>query len=134
MLNTQEALLSILDEIDIAYQNHEHPAVFTVEEADKHHDGIDGAHEVAQPCDMIVWILFQERLFAALLFFSFCLQAETFLLCKPSFLRQSARLSFPLANAFLAEKLLAFVRLSFRLSTGCSSVCIGPSSEIAKVA
>ena len=44
MLKTQEELLNVLDEINIAYKNHEHPAVYTVEEADKHHEGIDGAH------------------------------------------------------------------------------------------
>ncbi len=44
MLQTQEELLSVLDKIGIDYINHEHPAVFTVEEADLHHDGIDGVH------------------------------------------------------------------------------------------
>ena len=44
MLKTQEELLSLLDEIGIEYTNHEHPAVFTVEEADLHQEGIEGAH------------------------------------------------------------------------------------------
>jgi len=44
MLQTQDALLKILDEIGITYTNHEHPAVFTVEEAAEHSDGIEGAH------------------------------------------------------------------------------------------
>ncbi len=44
MLQTQEELLGVLDENGIAYVNHEHPAVYTVEEADRHHEGIDGAH------------------------------------------------------------------------------------------
>jgi Ala-tRNA(Pro) deacylase len=44
MLQTQEELLSELDKIGISYTNHEHPAVFTVEEADLHHEGIDGVH------------------------------------------------------------------------------------------
>ena len=44
MLKTQEELLNKLNQLDIEYQNHEHPAVFTVEEAKLHHDGIDGAH------------------------------------------------------------------------------------------
>jgi len=44
MLQTQEKLLKILDEIGITYTNHEHPAVFTVEEAAQHSEGIEGAH------------------------------------------------------------------------------------------
>ena len=44
MLQTQEELLHVLDKIGIDYTNHEHPAVYTVEEADLHHDGIDGVH------------------------------------------------------------------------------------------
>ena len=44
MLQTQEELLNVLTHIGIEYTNHEHPAVFTVEQADQHHDGIDGAH------------------------------------------------------------------------------------------
>jgi len=44
MLQTQEELLSVLTQAGIEYTNHEHPAVFTVEEADLHHEGIDGVH------------------------------------------------------------------------------------------
>ena len=44
MLQTQEELLSILDELKIEYVNTQHPAVFTVEEADRHHQGIEGVH------------------------------------------------------------------------------------------
>jgi len=44
MLQTQEELLAVLDQIGIQYTNHEHPAVYTVEEADLHHEGIDGVH------------------------------------------------------------------------------------------
>ena len=44
MLQTQEELLNILDELKINYTNHEHPAVFTVEEAARHSEGIEGAH------------------------------------------------------------------------------------------
>lgn len=36
-------IFNILDELDIKYEKHEHPAVFTVEEAEKHARG-DGAH------------------------------------------------------------------------------------------
>ena len=44
MLKTQEELLNVLDKIGIEYTNHEHPAVYTVEEADRHHEGIEGIH------------------------------------------------------------------------------------------
>jgi Ala-tRNA(Pro) deacylase len=44
ILHTQKELLSVLEKNNIEYKNHEHPAVFTVEEADKHHKGIDGVH------------------------------------------------------------------------------------------
>jgi Ala-tRNA(Pro) deacylase len=44
MLETQKELLETLDTIGIKYENHEHPAVYTVEEADMHHDGIEGVH------------------------------------------------------------------------------------------
>jgi Ala-tRNA(Pro) deacylase len=44
MLQTQEELLNVLTQIDIGYTNHEHPAVYTVEEANLHHEGIDGVH------------------------------------------------------------------------------------------
>ncbi|MCP4394266.1 MAG: prolyl-tRNA synthetase associated domain-containing protein [Alphaproteobacteria bacterium] len=44
MLKTQDELLEVLSKIGIEYTNHEHPAVFTVKEADEHQDGIEGAH------------------------------------------------------------------------------------------
>ncbi len=44
MIKTQEEFLNVLSQIGIEYTNHEHPAVFTVEEADMHHEGIDGVH------------------------------------------------------------------------------------------
>ncbi len=44
MIKTQEEFLNVLSQIGIEYTNHEHPAVFTVEEADLHHEGIDGVH------------------------------------------------------------------------------------------
>ena len=44
MLQSQDELLAVLSRIGIEYTNHEHPAVYTVEEADKHHDGIEGVH------------------------------------------------------------------------------------------
>lgn len=44
MLQTQEELLNILDDLNINYTNHEHPAVFTVEQAARHSEGIEGAH------------------------------------------------------------------------------------------
>ena len=44
MLKTQEELLAVLTKIGIDYVNHEHPAVFTVEEANLHHEGIEGVH------------------------------------------------------------------------------------------
>jgi Ala-tRNA(Pro) deacylase len=44
MLHKKEELLSVLTDIGIAYTNHEHPAVFTVEEAAQHQSGISGAH------------------------------------------------------------------------------------------
>jgi Ala-tRNA(Pro) deacylase len=44
MLQDQNQLLEVLSNIGIEYTNHEHPAVFTVEEADMHHDGIEGVH------------------------------------------------------------------------------------------
>jgi Ala-tRNA(Pro) deacylase len=43
-IETQKELLTVLDQINIEYTNHEHPAVFTVEEANLHHKGIDGVH------------------------------------------------------------------------------------------
>jgi Ala-tRNA(Pro) deacylase len=44
MLKTQEELLKVLSDIQIEYINHEHPAVYTVEEAALHHEGIRGVH------------------------------------------------------------------------------------------
>jgi Ala-tRNA(Pro) deacylase len=44
MLKTQEELLQVLDDIDIAYTSHQHPAVYTVEQAARFHEGIDGVH------------------------------------------------------------------------------------------
>ena len=44
MLKTQEELFKVFNDIGIEYTNHEHPAVYTVEEADKHHEGIEGVH------------------------------------------------------------------------------------------
>ena len=44
MLKTQDELLNVLTQINIEYTNHEHPAVYTVEEADRHHEGIRGVH------------------------------------------------------------------------------------------
>lgn len=44
MLNTQDELFSIFDRLSIPYTNHEHPAVYTVEEAALYHEGMDGAH------------------------------------------------------------------------------------------
>jgi Ala-tRNA(Pro) deacylase len=44
MLKTQEELLTVLHENGIAYTNHQHPAVYTVEQAALYHEGIDGVH------------------------------------------------------------------------------------------
>jgi Ala-tRNA(Pro) deacylase len=44
MLRTPEELLSILSEIGINYANHTHPAVFTVDQAALHSEGIEGVH------------------------------------------------------------------------------------------
>jgi Ala-tRNA(Pro) deacylase len=44
MLKTQDELLAVLDKIGINYTNHKHPAVFTVDEANQHHEGIEGVH------------------------------------------------------------------------------------------
>lgn len=44
MLKTQEDLFTFLNDLNIKYTNHEHPAVYTVEEADLHNGGIDGVH------------------------------------------------------------------------------------------
>ena len=44
MLQSQDELLAELEKLQIPFTNHEHPAVFTVEEADQHHAGIEGVH------------------------------------------------------------------------------------------
>lgn len=44
MLQSQNELLAVLEKLEIPFTNHEHPAVFTVEEADQHHEGIEGVH------------------------------------------------------------------------------------------
>ncbi len=44
MIKTQEGFFKLLEQIGIEFTNHEHPAVYTVEEADRHHEGINGAH------------------------------------------------------------------------------------------
>ncbi len=44
MSKTPEDLFALFSDIGIQYTNHEHPAVFTVEEAGLHHEGIEGAH------------------------------------------------------------------------------------------
>lgn len=44
-LHEKEAkVYEVLDELDISYRRHEHPPVFTVEEAEKHWTEITGAH------------------------------------------------------------------------------------------
>jgi len=44
-LNPAEAqVLQVLEELGIPYVRHEHPPVFTVEQAEKHWMGIEGAH------------------------------------------------------------------------------------------
>jgi Ala-tRNA(Pro) deacylase len=42
MLQTRQELLTLLSDIGIDYTNHEHPPVFTVEEAAQHQHGIVG--------------------------------------------------------------------------------------------
>ena len=44
MLHTKEELLNRLSRIGIQFTNHTHPAVFTVEEAARHSEGIEGVH------------------------------------------------------------------------------------------
>lgn len=44
MLRTPEELLTLLSKIGIPYTNHTHPAVFTVDQAALHKDGIAGVH------------------------------------------------------------------------------------------
>lgn len=43
-MNKEEAVYRILDEMGISYIVHEHPPVYTVEEAGKHAAGIEGGH------------------------------------------------------------------------------------------
>lgn len=40
----EEKVLETLDKLGISYVRHEHPPVFTVEEAEQHWEGISGAH------------------------------------------------------------------------------------------
>lgn len=40
----EEKVLETLDKLGISYVRHEHPPVFTVEEAEQHWEGITGAH------------------------------------------------------------------------------------------
>lgn len=42
--NRAQKVFNVLNELDISYVLHEHPAVFTVEEAQKHAEGIEGLH------------------------------------------------------------------------------------------
>ena len=42
--NQAEKVISVLEELGIEYVLHEHPAVFTVEEAQEHAEGIQGLH------------------------------------------------------------------------------------------
>lgn len=44
MIETKEQLLDILTRIGIEHTTHYHPAVYTVEQADRYKDGIEGAH------------------------------------------------------------------------------------------
>lgn len=44
MLQTGDELLKVLSQIGTDYINHEHPPVYTVEEANQHHEGIEGIH------------------------------------------------------------------------------------------
>lgn len=44
MLKTKEELIDVLDQIGIGHTTHDHPAVYTVEQANKYKDGIEGAH------------------------------------------------------------------------------------------
>ena len=43
-MNKEEAVYRILDEMGMSYMVHEHPPVYTVEEARRHAAGIEGAH------------------------------------------------------------------------------------------
>ncbi len=42
--NRAQKVLDVLGELDISYVLHEHPPVFTVEEAQQHAEGIEGMH------------------------------------------------------------------------------------------
>lgn len=44
MLDRETRVYEVLDELGISYARHEHPPVFTVEEAEKHWTQITGAH------------------------------------------------------------------------------------------
>ena len=44
MLDRETRVYKVLDELGISYARHEHPPVFTVEEAEKHWTQITGAH------------------------------------------------------------------------------------------
>jgi len=43
-VNQSEKVISVLEELGIEFVVHEHPAVFTVEEAQEHAEGIEGLH------------------------------------------------------------------------------------------
>lgn len=43
-MNQAQRVISVLEELGIEYVLHEHPAVFTVEEAQQHAEGIEGLH------------------------------------------------------------------------------------------
>lgn len=43
-INQAQRVISALEELGIEYVLHEHPAVFTVEEAQQHAEGIEGLH------------------------------------------------------------------------------------------
>jgi len=40
----EQKVYNILKELDISYTKHEHPPVYTVEEAEQHWENIPGAH------------------------------------------------------------------------------------------
>ena len=41
---TEQKVYSTLEQLSIAYERHEHPPVYTVEEANQYWEGIEGAH------------------------------------------------------------------------------------------
>jgi len=43
-MNQAQRVMRVLGELGIQYELHEHPAVFTVEEAQEHSEGIEGLH------------------------------------------------------------------------------------------